>query len=312
MVAIVMAVMFVPVMMVVGVAPLSRARQDRCAPRDDTWAAGATGGERTRASRRQWQVARDLRRRRRRSRRRPPVVVILYVARYVVSVRADTWLGAASTPAVVVVVVKGGHGGKGQTGWCGGEGGLASTLCVRQPRRSLSLKKMHTSETSSRVATMSDATRLRRASLNGSHSGIIEPVSTTCMHTHPANDLGRRSIGGPCTISAKYLGSRHRLAEAAEHEREGRCGVCHRVCAMDDHEAVVVVVVLGDLIVKRSAVWVRGRRGARLATWEAARAPGLRWSPTRTDRLSSNRAAGSIRSGRPPASPRGAARPSRP
>ena len=27
------------------------------------------------------------------------VVVILYVARYVVSVRADTWLGAAAMPA---------------------------------------------------------------------------------------------------------------------------------------------------------------------------------------------------------------------
>ena len=33
------------------------------------------------------------------------VVVILHVARYVVSVRADTWSGAASIPAVVGVMM---------------------------------------------------------------------------------------------------------------------------------------------------------------------------------------------------------------
>ena len=33
------------------------------------------------------------------------LVVILYVARCVVSVRADTWLGAAAMPAVVAAVV---------------------------------------------------------------------------------------------------------------------------------------------------------------------------------------------------------------
>ena len=41
-------------------------------------------------------------------------------------------------------------------------------------------------------------------------------------------------------------GQNHRLAQVLEHKAEGRSGIGHRVCAMQDNEAVEAVVVVGD------------------------------------------------------------------